>query len=298
MRETGTQTKGKSLERNVTFGPRFFRFFFMPIAGAKAKTTLGTVLLMEDVTEAKTMERSRDEFFSIASHELRTPLTAIRGNSGMLLDFYKKQLADPDMHSMVDDIHGASLRLIAIVNDFLDMSRLEMGKFVFKNEPFNITSLIREILREYGVTGANHKLKLELAPFAGPDPWVRADADRARQVIINLISNGIKVTTQGGVTIHLVPQKRNLHIKVTDTGMGIPVDSQHLLFRKFQQASNNILTRDNTQSTGLGLYISKLLVSGMHGRIFLEHSEVGHGTTFVLELPQAPAGKSPEEPIK
>ncbi len=288
-----TQTKNRSIERNITFGPRFFRFFFMPVmAGTDAhatKATLGTVLIVEDVTEAKSVERSRDEFFSIASHELRTPLTAIRGNTDLLLQYYPKQLKNTDMHTMVDDIHTASLRLIAIVNDFLDMSRLEMGKFVFDNKPLNIADLVRQILREYDVTSSHKELRLELAPVDGPDPWVRADADRIRQVLINLIGNAIKSTAKGSVIISLVPAGTNIHIKVTDTGIGIPVASQHLLFRKFQQASNNILTRDNTQSTGLGLYISRLLTAGMHGRLFLESSVVDQGSTFVLELPSTAA---------
>ncbi len=205
----------------------------------------------------------------------------------MILNYYKEQLKDPDLHSMVDDIHAGSLRLIAIVNDFLDMSRLEMGKFTFDNKPTNIVSLIRETLREFDVTGSRRKLALELEPFAGKDPIVQADADRTKQILINLINNAIKATTEGGITIKLVRQANYLSIKVTDTGLGIPVDSEHLLFHKFQQASNNILTRDNTQSTGLGLYISKLLAEGMHGRVYLEHTKVGKGSTFTLDLPRA-----------
>ncbi|HSX01959.1 MAG TPA: ATP-binding protein [Candidatus Saccharimonadia bacterium] len=284
-----SQTKGRPLERNVTFGPRYYRFFFMPVtaAGKGHKAALGTVLLVEDVTEAKTLERSRDEFFSIASHELRTPLTAIRGNASMMLDYFAPQLKDPTLHTMVDDIHTASLRLIDIVNDFLDVSRLEMGKFTFDNQPTNMAQLVRDTLREYDVTGSRRKLKLELAPLADGDPWVLADTDRVRQVLINLLGNGLKATTKGGVTVTLEPTAGRLKVSVTDTGTGIPVDSQHLLFHKFQQAGPDILTRDRSGGTGLGLYISKLLAEGMHGRLYLEHSEVGQGSTFVLELPLA-----------
>jgi signal transduction histidine kinase len=288
-----SQAKGRPLERNVTFGPRYYRFFFMPVMSPdkRHQAALGTVLLVEDVTEAKTLERSRDEFFSIASHELRTPLTAIRGNASMMMDYFAPQLKNPTLHTMVDDIHTASLRLIDIVNDFLDVSRLEMGKFTFDNQPTNMAQLVRDTLREYDVTGSRRKLKLELAPLPGDDPWALADADRVRQILINLLGNGLKATAKGGVTITLEPKANRLRVSVTDTGAGIPVESQHLLFHKFQQAGHDILTRDSNSGTGLGLYISRLLAEGMHGRLYLERSEVGQGSTFVLEVPLAPKAK-------
>lgn len=282
------QAKRRPIEKNIAFGPRFYRFFFMPILlNEKAKSrAIGTALVMEDTTEEKAIQRSRDEFFSIASHELRTPLTAIRGNARLILDFYQKQLKDPDLKSMVTDIHSASLRLIGIVNDFLDMSRLEQGKFIFTNTPIDMRALITDILREFDVTGSRRKLSLELETPTS-NPLVLADKDRVRQIVINLIGNAVKYTEQGGVKIRLQPSDKTLQIIVSDTGQGIPLESQHLLFRKFQQASNNILTRDNTRSTGLGLYISQLLATGMRGSLYLAHSEVDKGSTFVFELPKA-----------
>jgi PAS domain S-box-containing protein len=282
------QETRQPIEQSIAFGPRFFRFFFMPIttqADAASLRVIGTVVIMEDVTEEKALQRSRDEFFSIASHELRTPLTAIRGNSDMILGYYKEQLKDPELKGMVGDIHQASMRLIDIVNDFLDMSRLEQGKLVFKKEPFDIVSLINQILREYDVTGSRKKLYLKLETPPQPELFVLADKDRIRQVIVNLIANAIKFTDRGGVTVRLTPAGATLRLAVVDTGKGIPMESQHLLFHKFQQASNNILTRDNTQSTGLGLYIARLVVEGMGGKIYLEHSEVDKGSVFTLELP-------------
>lgn len=282
-----SQRKKHTLNRNITLGSCFYRFLFAPIVDRSKEehNVLGTILIMEDVTEAKTIERSKDEFFSIASHELRTPLSAIRGNTSMMLRFYKEQLKDPILHTMVDDVYTASLRLITIVNDFLDVSRLEMKKFLFDNKPINIAEVIRTTLREYEVTGSRKKLTLKFEAFPGDDPWVKADPDRTRQILINLIGNALKATKAGGITITLEPHEHHMAINVTDTGMGIPLESQHLLFRKFQQASNNILIRDNTQSTGLGLYISKLLAEGLNGKLYLNHSQVGKGTTFTLELP-------------
>jgi signal transduction histidine kinase len=276
----------RPIEQNIVFGPRYFRFFFMPITAPKGKgvRVIGTVVIVEDTTEEKALQRSRDEFFSIASHELRTPLTAIRGNADMMLGYYKEQLQDPGLHEMVGDIHTASLRLIDIVNDFLDMSRLEQGKFVFKNEPFDIVPLLQQIVHEYTTVGDLHQLEIKFNPPPQASMNVVADKDRVNQIVVNLLSNALKFTAAGSVTLDITAQGEELKLAVTDTGNGIPEESRHLLFHKFQQASNNILTRDNTQSTGLGLYISKLLAEGMHGKLYLERSKVGHGSTFVLEL--------------
>jgi signal transduction histidine kinase len=276
--------KGQQIERNVEIGPRFFRFLMIPIIGDNKKGVIGMVLVVEDNTDSKALERSRDEFFSIASHELRTPLTAIRGNSDRILDHYKEQLKDETLSELVTDIHGASIRLIAIVNDFLDVSRLEQKKFSFKNVDFDIVSLINQTLREYEVTGSRNKLYLELDSPAEPMVSVHGDPDRIRQILINLIGNGLKFTTEGGVKLRLQPKDHILRVLVSDTGRGIPVEFQHLLFRKFQQATDSILTRDSTKGTGLGLYISQLLAEGMGGKLYLDHTEVGKGSTFALEL--------------
>jgi len=282
-----TQAKRQVIEHNIEFGPMFFRFLFVPVVSNEngADIVAGSVLIMEDTTEEKAMERSRDEFFSIASHELRTPLTAIRGNADMMLQYYPEALKDPSLKEMVEDMHNSSIRLITIVNDFLDTSRLEMGKIDFKSTAFDMVELINQTLREYDVTGSRRKLELKLEAPKAPIPLAFADRDRTRQILINLLGNAIKFTETGGVTFRLEPTKQSLRVFVTDTGKGIPTENQHLLFHKFQQAAGSILTRDDTRSTGLGLYISRLLAEGMSGKLDLVKSEVGKGTTFKLELP-------------
>jgi len=121
--------------KNVAVGTAYYHIFLAPIVVLRGKNLdlIGSVILVEDITQVKQLERSRDEFFSIASHELRTPLTAIRGNSAMIEEFYADKLKDKNMKEMVDDIHASSIRLIEIVNDFLDTNRLEQSKIEFKN---------------------------------------------------------------------------------------------------------------------------------------------------------------------
>lgn len=279
---------GKAAEYEIVVNNTNIRLFIAPILDLNDENeSLGVVMLLEDISEQKALERTREEFFSIASHELRTPLTAIRGNTSMILEYYRDQLSDPTLHEMVDDIFDSSTRLITIVNDFLDMSRLEQNKIEFNLTNFDAIELADEVVREFVAGDINPELYVRVTKPEAQLPAVHADRDRLKQAIINLVGNGIKFTETGGVTISFEQHDKQLSILVSDTGKGIPADSRDLLFRKFQQASNNILTRDSTRSTGLGLYISQLIVEGMKGKIYLESSELNAGSTFAIEIPLA-----------
>jgi two-component system, sensor histidine kinase and response regulator len=265
-------------------GPKTLHLFLAPIITLKEQLeVIGVVIMIEDITDQKAIERSRDEFFSIASHELRTPLTAIRGNTSMIQSMYADTIKDADLKQMIADIHDGSVRLINIVNDFLNVSRLEMGRMVFKNEAFGIIPLITSCMKDVESLALEKKLTMKLEEHDGLKEAF-GDKDRLKEVITNLLSNAIKYTEQGGVLVKVSQENDSIKVSVIDTGKGIPPESQSLLFRKFQQASNNILTRDNTRSTGLGLYISKLMMDGMGGKIQLEKSEVGKGSIFSISV--------------
>ncbi len=267
----------------ISPGNKFLRMHMGPVL-LDEKNVMGVLIVVGDVTEEKALERSREEFFSIASHELRTPLTAIRGNASLIKEFFKEKLKDPQLVEMIDDIEESSVRLIDIVNDFLNMGRLEQGRMQFKLEEFDLAELVRDSINQYQVTGSRQKLYLN---FEEPKEKmiVRADKERTRQTLINLIGNGIKFTNEGGVTITTKLASGNACIYITDTGRGIPPENQGLLFRKFQQAGSSLYTRDTTKGTGLGLYISKLMIEGMGGKIWLDNSQVDKGTTFAFCLP-------------
>ena len=248
--------------------------------------TIGAVILIQDITEKKELEQAKDEFFSIASHELRTPLTAIRGNISMIQKYYINKLQDPDLREMLDDVHKSSIRLINIVNDFLDTSRLEMGRIEFKKETFDIVVVIQEVIKEYLTTGSIKKLAILFIKPEGEIPLVTGDKERIKQVIINLVGNAIKFTTVGGVTLYVATNAESVITYVKDTGKGIPAEMQSLLFQKFQQAGLSYFAGDYAQGTGLGLYISKKLIEGMQGKIWLASSKIGEGTTFAFSLPK------------
>jgi PAS domain S-box-containing protein len=268
---------------DITLGKKFLKLFITPILTDK-KELIGTVILLQDVTEERILARSKDEFFSIASHELRTPLTAIRGNTSMIQSYFEEVLqTNPDMKEMIVDIHNSSVRLIEIVNDFLDASRLEQGGMEFNNEDVDVAEIADIVVKE--MQSVAEEKKLYINNNVGKQPKVWADADRVKQVIYNLLGNAMKFTDEGGITIHANVDGGFLKVFVSDTGRGISEDKQALLFRKFQQAGKSLLTRDTTRGTGLGLYISKLLVENMGGKISLESSELGKGTTFFFSVP-------------
>jgi signal transduction histidine kinase len=274
--------------KEVRFDDLILRVFIAPIVETNhkgAEVNLGSVVLLENITEAKQLEHSKDEFFSIASHELRTPLTAIRGNASLVQQAFAQEVHDQNFNEMMGDIHEASVRLIGIVNDFLDAARLEQGKIVFDNVVFNIHETLAAVSYELTTVAKEKGVALKIKENDG-NPAVYADKNRVKQVVYNLVGNALKFTTKGAVTISTESSKDRLKVFVTDTGPGIPEAEQKLLFRKFRQASNNFTTRD-ASGTGLGLYISKLLCEQMGGQITLEHSQPGIGTTFSFTVPLA-----------
>jgi signal transduction histidine kinase/HAMP domain-containing protein len=270
----------------VALGPKILKIYIGPVLadGANShKENLGWVVLIEDITEATILERSKDEFFSIASHELRTPLTSIKGNASMIMDYYKDALQNVDLKEMVDDIHTSAVRLIDIVNDFLDISRLEQGKMSFNYAATSLEKVVEGVAYEMKVVLNEKKIYLKIDKLTlGTLPKVWADENRLKQVIYNLIGNAAKFTEEGGITITTEVGGDNKFIKVilSDTGRGMTAESQQLLFHKFQQASSSLLTRDTTRGTGLGLYISKMIVENMGGKIALESSAVDKGSVF------------------
>jgi two-component system, OmpR family, phosphate regulon sensor histidine kinase PhoR len=275
----------------VAIGSKIMRVFITPVilSDGGPDTALGSVVLIEDITEAKVLERSRDEFFSIASHELRTPLTAIRGNTSMMLQYYAGELKDPELVGMINDVHDSSTRLIAIVNDFLDMSRLEQGKMSFELAPFPLEPVVERLAYEMKTVIKEKKLDFRFdTKQLDRLPQLLADKARVQQILYNLVGNSVKFTEKGYISVTTsIEEGDMLKVAVTDSGRGIPVEAHKLLFHKFQQANNSLLTRDTTRGTGLGLYISQLMARTMGGDLGLEKSEPGVGSTFSFRLPLA-----------
>jgi signal transduction histidine kinase len=275
--------------KEVDFGNRALRLFIAPMAanGMPGQVQqVGAVMLVEDITDQVVAERSKDEFFSIASHELRTPLTAIRGNASLITTYYKDKLPDKNIVEMVDDIHASAVRLIEIVNDFLDVSSLEQGRILMNPEIIKPAEVVQEVIHEMQSLAQAKNIALVVDQSVNELPTVKVDRRRLKQVIYNLVGNALKFTDEGSVILQGGADDKIVEIAVTDTGPGMSAEDQRMLFKKFQQANTSLLTRDATQGTGLGLYISKLIVQLSGGKIWLARTEVGKGTTFIFSLPR------------
>lgn len=286
--ELGKKLKQVFVEKKVfdidefAYGAKFLRVYMAPVFD-EDNILIGAVTTIKDATEARVLSRSKDEFFSIASHELRTPLTAIRGNTSMILDYYKEALKDPELMQMIVDTHDASIRLIGIVNDFLDMSRLEMGKVEYKIEDVKLLEIVNKVVKDLD---ENAKTKgVQLKTTGDEKVIAKADIGKVEQILFNIIGNSLKFTDAGSVTINVLGDADLAHIEITDTGKGIPLSNQGLLFHKFQQAGSSLTTREGAKGTGLGLYISKLMAEGMGGKLELVRSEEGKGSVFGITLP-------------
>ncbi|MBI4036371.1 HAMP domain-containing histidine kinase [Candidatus Daviesbacteria bacterium] len=274
---------------NLSFKNLFLHIYLTPIVLVNKKPKIrlefiGAVILVEDVTEGNILERSKKDFFSIATHELKTPLAVIRGNTEIIKKHYNHE--NERFNKILDDIYDSSLQLINIVNDFLDISRFEQGKIEFKKEVFDVKTLIKEIIQNLKQLAQDKGLYIKFNS-AAKIPRVGADQNKVKQVLLNLLDNSIKFTSQGGITIDLKVEENMAKIIIKDTGQGISTQNQRLIFRKFQLASDDILTRATSKSTGVGLYIAKFMVEGMGGQIKLEYSQIGKGSIFDFTLPLA-----------
>jgi PAS domain S-box-containing protein len=274
----------------VGLGAKILRLFLGPVRVKEdgAETIIGVVMLAEDITEEKIIARSKDEFFSIASHELRTPLTSIKGNTAMLMTYFPAIMENHDVKEIITDVHDSSIRLIDIVNDCLDVSRLEQGKIAFTYAAFSLESVVEKIVYEMQHMLDEKKLYLKFDKMTLDSlPKIWADENRTKQVLYNLIGNAAKFTEGGGISISAKAEGKQIKVLVSDTGRGMSPANQQLLFHKFQQANTSLLTRDTSRGTGLGLYISKMIVENMGGTIKLESSQEGKGSTFSFTLPIA-----------
>jgi PAS domain S-box-containing protein len=242
----------------------------------------GSVYAFRDVTAERALERLKSDFVSTISHELRTPLAAIYG-AALTLRRDDVQLGEPQRAGLLEVIASESDRLARIVNDILWVSRLESGGMQTTVERCDGVALARDV-----VEAARHYVPPSIAlTLTAPEdtPPIKADPDRARQVLTNLVDNAVKYSPDGGrVSVEITVAGPRLRFTVQDEGLGVPPAEHRRIFEKFYRLDPD-LTR-GVGGTGLGLYISRELLERMGGRIWVESSGSG-GSTFVAELPIA-----------
>lgn len=237
-----------------------------------------------DITELKKAERMKSEFVSTVSHELRTPLTSIQGSLGLLCGTMAHTLPE-NARKLLDVARRNSDRLALLINDLLDMEKIEAGKLHFESTRQPILPLVEQSLEANAGYALTHQVHFKLTQTAG-DAQADVDANRFLQVMANLLSNAVKFSPAGAdVEVHVTASQERVRVAVRDFGPGVPEEFRAGIFQKFRQAD---ATDARAKSgTGLGLAISKAIVEGMGGQIGF-HTELGNGSVFYFELPVAP----------
>jgi PAS domain S-box-containing protein len=234
-----------------------------------------------DITEPKRMERVKDEFVSTVSHELRTPLTSISGSLGLLLGGAAGTLPEGAVR-LLSIAHSNSKRLVRLINDILDIEKIESGQVVFNFKRVDVLALVEQVIeanRAYA-DGFGVRVRLDPASLHGNAP---ADPDRLAQVITNLLSNAIKFSPQGGEVIIATELRAGLmRISIRDHGSGIPVEFKPHVFEKFAQADATATRQKG--GTGLGLSIVREIVVRLGGEVGFADAD-GGGTVFNVDLP-------------
>jgi signal transduction histidine kinase/CheY-like chemotaxis protein len=281
------------------------------VLSVRSNLAAGRLILLDDVTEQKRAElllaealahtdrlraeavaanTAKSSFLAQVSHDLRTPLHAIMGFSGLALS---REL-DPRLRAEVTSIRDAGAILQRLINDLLDLSRIEAGKLDLADKSFLIDDALDPVADLLSVTARGKGIRLVHRIEPGAGPMLRGDPDRLRQVLFNLAGNAVKFTREGGVLVVARPEGRPgwICIEIEDTGPGIPADRLAGLFQPFNRGDAEAVRQ--VEGTGLGLAISRRIVDAMGGTIEVE-SEPGRGTVFRVRLPAGEPGAPPPE---
>jgi signal transduction histidine kinase len=238
--------------------------------------------LKQSNEKLRALDEAKDEFVSMASHQLRTPLTSIKGYLSMVLDGDAGEITETQK-TMLGQAFFSSQRMVYLISDLLNVSRLKTGKFVIESKPVYLPDVVGSELEQLQ-EGANAKnLKLT---FTKPKTFAKMNLDemKLRQVIMNFTDNAIYYTPSGGkINVELKETAKSIEFTVKDSGIGVPKEQQHKLFTKFYRADNARKARPD--GTGLGLFMAKKVIIAQGGSMIFDSKE-GKGSTFGFSFPK------------
>ncbi|WP_019906939.1 ATP-binding protein [Methylobacterium sp. 77] len=281
--------------------PRWFSFIETPVTGPGGRTQW--LRAGSDITERIESARSLDEarhraeaanvaksrFLATVSHEFRTPLNGILGMADLVLETG----LDAEQRTYVEAVQTSGRALLTLIDGILDFSRIEAGRLDLSAEPFDVRAVVEGVVELLAPRAQDKGIEIAIDVADDVPTEVVGDADRVRQIVVNLAGNAIKFTNRGGVGVTMRWVEREIVLAIADTGPGIPDARIPILFEEFEQGDNSASTRH--EGTGLGLAITRRLVSQMGGRIDAR-SVVGRGSTFTVHLP-LPAGAVSESAL-
>lgn len=236
-------------------------------------------------SELHKINKLKDDFVSIASHELRTPMTAIRSYAWMALHRSDIELSEK-LRRYLERTLISTERLINLVNDMLNVSRIESGRIEIAPVAFDLPTLVGEVLVEIDAKAKEKNLAIEHVRSSLPQMF--ADENKVHQILLNLLGNSLKFTPNGGkISISYFSDGKNIDVAIKDSGVGIAKDDLTRLFKKFSRVDNSYVAAASTGGTGLGLYICKSLLDMMKGTIKVDSEGTNQGSTFTFVLPAA-----------
>ena len=248
----------------------------------EAEKDLGVLVIIHDISREKMIEKIKTEFVSLAAHQLRTPLSAIKWTLKMLLDG-DLGVINEEQKEFINKTYQSNERMINLINDLLDVARIEEGNYLYKPVFTDIEPIVKFVIGSLKKESDDRNLEVEFKGSSDKLPKVKVDIEKIRLVIQNLLENAIKYTKPGGkIEVSLKRSDNNVEFLIKDSGVGISQDQQNRIFTKFFRAAN--VVRMETDGSGLGLFIAKNIVEAHGGNIWFE-SEEGKGTIFHFTLP-------------
>jgi len=272
-----------ALKIGLFFAVGFFSYLLIKSVIAEVRTREKIQKLAGELSDAneqlRYFDQEKSDFLSIASHQLRTPMTVIKGYLSMMQEGIFGEFKE-EVKNVMTKIYISNERLIKLINELLDISRIERGKMKYNFQKQSFEKVVWEVVNEFKPTAKNKELYFDYEKSESKLTEISFDAEYMRQVIVNLLDNAIKYTNKGGIKISFSTTPQKIILQIRDTGKGIEPKEINKLFRRYQRG-----LKEGSKGLGMGLYLAKKIIDDHKGKIWAESEGFGKGSTFFVELP-------------